>query len=247
MIRVCSGFAPGARHIYGERFLRAFDRFWPRDTQLLVYVEEPTPMPRDAERSLWAISGALAFNDRHKLSSAAQGRLPQLCWKNRERFAGYSFRSDALKFYKQILIPEAAATDQRLGALADDDVLVWLDGDVETTRPVPADFVELTLGGAEVAFLGREQSHSEIGFWALRINDRTRAFLAGIAEVYRTDGVFQLREWHSAFVWDHVRLSSGLIERDLCETAKIRRGHVWPYTVLARYMRHDKGPRKPTQ
>lgn len=249
MIRVCSGFAPSGRLQYGERFLRAFDRYWPKDVQLLVYVEEPTPMPREAERILWTIPGALEFQERHAGNLAAQGRVPQACWKHRERFNGYSFRNDALKFWKQILIPEAAANDPVLGPLADGDLLVWLDGDVETLRPVPPDLVSEALAGAEICYLGRERGHSEIGFWAVRINPRTRAFLAAIADQYRSDAVFELPEWHSAFAWDHVRRSIDppLAAHDLCAQAKIRAGHVWPYTMLAPYMRHDKGARKKWQ
>lgn len=238
MIRVCSGFAPSARYVYGERFLRAFDRYWPESVELQVYVEEPTPMPRNAERSLWSIPGALAFHSRHTLDPLVQGLVPTPRWKSKEVRRGYSFRTDACKFWKQILIPEAASA-----GMADGDVLVWLDGDVETLAPVPEDFVPRLIGAADVCFLGRAVGHSEIGFWAVRLDPRTRVFLHDIAEQYRTDAFLKLPEWHSAFVWDHVRRASGLIERNLCAPGLL--GHVWPTTGLARYMRHDKGARKP--
>lgn len=239
MIRVCSGFSPAGRKQYGDRFLRAFDRYWPKEVELRVYVEEPTPMPRGAERSLWSIPGALAFADRHRGNMAAQGKVARPCWKERERFTGYSFRTDAYKFWKQILIPQAAAQD-----MADGDLLVWLDGDVESTAPVPPDLVASLLGEAEVCYLGRCRGHSEIGFWAVRLDPRTRHFLARIAGVYTTDEVFSLPEWHSAYVWDHVRQRQRppLAERNICPEGVA--GHVWPSTRLARYMRHDKGARK---
>jgi len=240
MIRVCSGFSPSGRGQYGERFLASFDRFWPDSIELQVYVEEPTPMPRDAERSLWEIPGAREFHDRHADNPAAKGLVPQPRWKEKERRRGYSFRTDAYKFWKQILIPEAASI-----GMADGDLLVWLDGDVETIAPVPEDFVPKLIGTAEVCYLGRSRSHSEIGFWAVRLNPRTRRFLADIAQVYRSDLVFELPEWHSAFVWDFCRTSmvTPMIERNLCRPGAC--GHVWPSTALAAYTRHDKGPRKP--
>lgn len=196
-------------------------------------------MPRDAERLLWSIPGARDFADRHRDNLAAHGKVVRPCWKERERFAGYSFRTDAFKFWKQILIPEAAAQ-----GMADGDILVWLDGDVDTIAPVPADLVPSLLGDAEVCYLGRCRGHSEIGFWAVRLGPRTRKFLADIAQVYRSDLVFQLAEWHSAFVWDFCRTSMvpPMAERNICP-ANVA-GHVWPYTKLARYMRHDKGARK---
>lgn len=237
MIRVCSGFSPAGRIAYGDRFLASFDRYWPADVELRVYVEEPTPMPRDAEWSLWSIHGALAFNARHGTDLALAGRSARPCWKPREVHRGYSFKTDALKFWKQILIPEAASCGLEMG-----DILVWLDGDVETIEQVPEDLVPRLLGGADVAYLGRA-NHSEIGFWAVRISPRTLVFLHDIAEQYRTDRFLELPEWHSAFVWDHVRKQSGLVERNLCGPG--HRGHVWPLTALARYTRHDKGQRKP--
>jgi hypothetical protein len=236
-VRVCSGFSPAGRAAYGERFLRTFDRYWPASVELQVYVEEPMLMPRDACRDLWNIEGARAFHKRHSVNPACHGREPRPCWKAREVQRGYSFKTDAGKFWKQILIPEAAAV-----GLEDGDALVWLDGDVETTAPVPEDLVAHVLGDAEVAFLGRAQSHSEIGFWAVRLNPRTRQFLHEIALLYTTDAFLDLPEWHSAFVWDTVRIASGLRERNICPPGL--RGHVWPNTVLARYTTHHKGARK---
>lgn len=239
MIRVCSGFSPLGRAQYGERFLRAFNRHWPEEVELQVWVEEPMGMPRGAWRDLWSIPGAADFHNRHAQNRAAQGREPRPQWKDRERQRGYSFRHDAYKFWKQILIPEAAAA-----GMDDGDLLVWLDGDVETIATVPVDLVPRLIGDAEVCYLGRSHGHSEIGFWAVRLNARTRSFLRQIALIYTTDEVFQLPEWHSAFVWDHVRKASGMVERNLCKPAL--RGHVWPFTALAKYMRHDKGLRKGT-
>lgn len=237
-IRVCSGFHPAARTIYGERFLASFDRYWPAEIELQVYVEEPVPMPREACRDLWSIPGAKTFHVEHAGRPEAQGKVPKPCWKESERRRGYSFRTDAAKFWKQILIPGAAAE-----GLADGDILIWLDADVVTKRAVPLDFIPGLMRSAEVCFLGRARQHSEIGFWAVRINDRTRAFLADMAGIYKSGEVFALPETHSAFVWDTARRRAGLQERSI--SPKDGNGHVWPMTPLAQYTDHDKGPRKP--
>ena len=238
MIRVCSGFSPAGRVQYGERFLRSFDQHWPREVELQVWVEEEMPMPRRACRLLFDIPGAAEFHQRHADNPAAKGLVQQPRWKDKERERGYSFRTDAYKFWKQILIPEAAAEN-----MADGDILVWLDGDVDTTRPVPTGLVPDLLGDAEICYLGRARGHSEIGFWAVRLNPRTRQFLHEIALLYTTDEVFRLPEWHSALVWDHVRRAARFKEQNLVPPGL--GGHVWPYTPLARYTRHDKGKRKP--
>lgn len=237
-IRVCSGFSPDGYRQYGRRFLETFDSFWPLEVELQVWTEEPVLMPREACRSLWDIPGAREFRDAYREDPAANGRLPQRIWKHAEIERGYSFRTDAYKFFKQILIPGAS-----IDGLRDGDILVWLDADVVTLREVPASFVSDMLGDAEVCYLGRNGTHSEIGFWAIRLGDRTRAFLTSMAIWYTTGRVFELPEWHSAYVWDRARESMQLRRRNLCPP--MARGHVWPLTPLARYTRHDKGPRKP--
>lgn len=234
MIRVCTGWSPSGRITYGNRFLQAFDRYWPSSVELQVYVEEPHPMPREACRSLWDIPGAAAFAERHRGNPAMQGREPRKGWRDREVANGYSFKWDAFKFFKQILIPQAAAE-----GLADGDILVWLDGDTVTLRPVPVEFVEQLLGDREVCYLNRDRQHSEIGFWAVRINDHTKPFLARMADLYTSDRFIQLPEWHSAYVWDRAREASRLSEQPLVRRGL--RGHVWPSTPLARYLTHNKG------
>lgn len=238
MIRVCSGFSPAGYKQYGKRFLDSFDRFWPRDVDLQVYVEEPVPMPRKACRDLWSIPGARQFHVEHagKPTIAGTGQVPG--WKEKDRARGYCFRFDAYKFWKQILIPGAAAQD-----MADGDILIWLDADVETTALISQlDIVDI-LGKAEVAFLDRSPKHSEIGFYAIRLNNKTRAFLEDMATIYTSGEVFELAEWHSAFVWDTARKRAGLKEKSICRLGA--RGNVWPATRLAKWLRHDKGNRKP--
>ena len=236
-LRICSGFSPEGHRQYGQRFLDSFDANWPARVELQVYVERRTDMPRRAYRDLWTVDGARECAKRYD-DPMYRGIAPHDGWKEKERRARYSFRFDAAKFWKQILIPEAASA-----GLDDGDILVWLDADVMTTAEVPAGWVEELIGDAELVYLGREPKHSEIGFWAVRLNPQTRRFLHDIAEMYRDGTAVTLTEWHSAFVWDHVRRAAGLRERNLCPPGA--RGHVWPRSPLAAYTRHDKGKRKP--
>lgn len=194
-------------------------------------------MPRNACRSLWDIPGAREFQKKYRTDLDAHGRVPRPCWKDRERRNGYSFRTDAYKFWKQILIPEATAQ-----GLEDDDILIWLDGDVVTTAPISEAWLHNIIGNADLTYLGREPSHSELGFWAVRVSPRTREFLAAIANVYKTGEFVTLRETHSAFCFDWVRKKSNLEEHNLCRRGA--RGHVFPSTMLGPFLNHLKGPRK---
>jgi hypothetical protein len=236
VIRVCSGWHPQGSRLYGRRFLESFDRFWSKDIELRVYTEEPEQMPRDACRDLWAIPGARDCQA-HYAPAQYHGRVPDERWKPSARAAGYNYRFDAAKFWKQLIIPQAASLD-----MPDGDILIWLDGDVETIAPIEKEQIADWLGDAEVCYLGRAPKHSEIGFWAVRLNAITRKFLRLIALQYTSGRVLQLKESHSAFVWDAVRQSMRMIERDMTPGG---RGHVFPQSPVGQHLRHDKGKRKP--
>lgn len=216
--------------------MTSFDKHWPKDIELQVFAEEAHPAPRNAYRSLWDCPGARSFAERHADHLAANGKVQMGRWKPSEARRGYSFKHDAYKFFKQILIPETAAQ-----GMGDDDIIIWLDGDVVSIRDIPGDFIARMMEGYDLAYLGRREQHSEIGFWALRTTQRGHDFLTAIADMYRDDKFLTLSEWHSAFVWDYVRRQFDFAERNL---APPMRGHVWPNTILGRYTIHEKGARK---
>lgn len=245
-VTVCTGWHSAGYALYGENFVAGFDRHWPKNIRLLAYVEEPFGADKIAtertiiERDVMSRVGGLRdFMRRHQNIPEHCGRAPIQMWKEKERAAGYSFRFDAVKFCKQLCIPGDVAEE-----LPDGDILVWLDGDVVSFADVPEGFVESLLGDSDLCYLGRGDKHSEIGFWAVRLNTFTRGFLRSIARAYLTDRFLSLREWHSAFVFDHYRrihAAFGVKARDLTPGG---RGHVWPTTKLAAYTAHLKGDRK---
>lgn len=246
-VTVCSGFHPAGLELYGRRFVETFDKHWPKNIRLLVYTEQragvakPTARRTIIERSLSQCDGVQAFIDRHKDIAEHCGRKAVPRWKAKEQAAGYSFRFDAVKFCKQLFIPEHAGAD-----LPDGDILAWSDADVVSFADVPDGFVEGLLAGADLAFLGRGEKHSEIGFWAIRLGsgNGTRPFLRTLADMYRHDFVFDLPEWHSAYVFDACRREfekHGGKSRDLTPGG---RGHVWFQSPLCQYTDHLKGDRK---
>ena len=233
MIRVCSGFSPSGFKEYGKRFLETFHKHWPPEVDLVVFTEEEVAMPRGSCRSLWDCWGAAQFIRRNRDNPERCGTKQHRKWKPKYIGRLYNFRFDACKFFKQCLIPEAA-----IHGMEDGDILVWLDADVVTFADVPDDAIEKFMGGSDIAFLGRQGTHSEIGFWAVRMNYRTREFLAMFADVWRSDKVFELEEWHSAFVFDWCRRHTSMKENNL---TPMGRGHVWTMSPLASCMDHLKG------
>ena len=239
MTTICTGFNPKGYEDYGANFLESFDQYWPKAVRLQCYVETAPNgfVPRGGERSLWTCRGAKEFIERNSSNLQRCGRAPTPGWRPKDHSRGYSFKWDAVKFSRQCFIPEAASDE-----LEDGEVLAWFDADVVTFRPVPGEFVERTLGGYDLCYLGRLNMHSEIGFWAVRLSQKTRAFLASLAALYRDDVIFTLREWHSAFAFDYVRSKAEYLS--VYTLTPRGMGHVWFQSPLAQYTDHLKGERR---
>jgi len=241
MATIVTGFSPKGYIEYGANFLTTFEQHWHYTHRLLCFTEESVPVPRGGARSLWTCKGMREFIERHSGSPVANGREPiPGKWGQKHIDRGYYYKFDTVKFSRQCFIPEGAAEE-----LADGEIMVWMDADVVTFRKVPAEFVESLLGKHDLCYLGRRGMHTELGFWAVRLGHKTRMFLEHFANMFRGDEVFKLPEWHSAYVFDHVR---GLHER----AGEIRslnltpagQGHVWFQSPLGRYTDHLKGDRR---
>lgn len=235
MLTVCTGWHPAGWTQYAHRFVESFRQFWPADVRLIAFVEVPQDVPRVEVRSLWSIPGTREFQDRHAGNPAACGRAPAPHWKDRDRQKGYSFRYDAVKFYKQGFIPLAAAE------LAGDGLLAWFDADVVFHAKVdPEAVARLLPKGADVAYLGRPPKHSEIGFQLYRLPGAL-PHLRAFRDLYATDAVFGLRETHSAFAFDTALASSGVRGHNLTPNGS---GDVWRDSPLRAFSTHLKGDRK---
>lgn len=231
-VTVVSGFSPAGYRLYGCRFLETFDQHWPESVNLIVYAEEEVPMPRGECRDLFGIPGCASFLERYRDDPRANGRVPNLAWKQKEVDEGYSFRFDAWKFCRQGFIPRAAAEGL-------DGILVWLDADVITFSRVPEGFIE-SIVTAPVAYLGRHPKHSEIGFMGFRLPEALPV-LDLFRDSYASESVFDLPEWHSAYVFDRAVEAAGIESVDLTPGG---RGHVWMQSPLAQYTDHLKGPKR---
>jgi len=239
MIRVVTGWSPAGYREYAKACTSTFRQFWPKEVEFVAYTEEPEDCPGIDVLSLSLCEGVDDFISKYIGNPTACGHEPVTGWRQKEIDKGYSYRFDAVKFCRQMFIPEHAALD-----MADGDILVWLDADVITHKKVPLDFVPGLLGYKDICYLGRGSKHSEIGFWAVRLSPITRDFLMSLAQTYRTAEVFKLAEWHSAFVFDaclKAYRTVGLKEQDLTPNG---RGHVWFQSELAFYMDHLKGDQR---
>lgn len=240
MTTVITGFSPAGRIEYGQRFLDTFVAYWPEGIRLQCYCEEPTEIPRDGFRDLWRCRDLRAFIDGNKNNKERIGCSPSPNWKPGAIAKGYNYRFDAVKFSRQCFIPEQAALE-----LPDGEIMAWLDADVVTFNKVPPDLIDRLVGEHELVFLGRGEAYSELGFWAIRLNAKTRRLVVRLADLFRSGEIFTLKEWHSAYAFDHVRKRFSAKGGDAFSLTDGHRGaHVWFQTELAKYTDHLKGKRK---
>jgi len=222
---------------YGKNFVETFHRYWPANVHLMMVSDRAVPLPRGEIVDLFAIEGFYEFHGRWDNNRRAKGLDAPTGSKVDDN--GYSWKFDAIKWMPQALAPVGA-----LQSLADGDIICWFDADVVTTRPVPDNWVQSLLEERDIAMLQRGRTHSEIGFYAVRVGTRTRQLLRRFADFYRTDDVFALKEWHSAYVFDRALeffpdITVNNLNRDN------GKGHVWPRAhELSRYTAHLKGKRK---
>jgi FkbM family methyltransferase len=215
--------------------MATFCNHWPEEVAIAVYVEEDCQHPEFVDlRKLPA--ECYDFIDRHENNEAARGIKPVPGWRKKDERAGYAWRYDAVRFCRQLFIPEDAVS-----RLHDGDIFAWLDGDVITYKDIPDDFIENLLRDDDMVFLGRHNGATELGFWALRVNPLTRSFVAELASLCKTDQIFKFQEWHSGYIWDRVREQyeeMGMKARNLTPMGQ---GHVWFQCDLGCYTDHLKG------
>jgi hypothetical protein len=205
---------------------------WPASIDLLVLAEdcaEVWPGAIDLLAAAPAIARFKAeFGDRPRARGMVGGK--------------YNYRFDAVRFCHKVFALEFAVA---VACCRKVDALIWIDADTVTHRPIPLEFVEgLLPADADVACLKRSMAHSETGFVIFRANTPGFGIIRRMASLYRTGQVFQLPQWHDAFVFDDVRLRmehrQGLRSHSLSggfEHAK----HPFVNGPLGAYMDHLKG------
>lgn len=248
MTTIISGFHPGAYERYAKNFLETFDRYFPPEIAIHVWVEENILKTWKGDRihshSLWDCQGQRTFIEQNKDILERNGRAPvEEKWTKRayHHFArnGYSFRYDAVRFSRQLFIPEQAAKK-----LPDGEIMVWFDADVIAFDTVPVGFLERLIGFSDICTLGRDGVASDLGYWAIKLSPLTRRFVNALAECCRSGNIFSYDEWHSGYIFDrHVEklVNWGAKHTRLTNVA---RGHVWFDCELGRYTDHLKGEKR---
>jgi hypothetical protein len=134
--------------------------------------------------------------------------------------------------------------------------LIWLDADVRELCKPTQEFYKNVLpvkrpGGQwlddsdTLSYLGRgDDYHPETGWICYDLhNPRLTQLMLRLEEVYLSNEIFTMKEWHDAYVWDQVCRSQQLCRRNICEQP-YKKGEAFGRSPLKQYYQHLKGPRK---
>ncbi len=230
---------------YGKEFVETFRTHWPSEIDLLVVTDRRRKLrqgmglhqspPELKQIMLTNVPGYNQFMDRWGDDRRAQGYG---CTDRKAHPEKRFWKNDAVKWAPQGIAPVAV-----IDSLAHGDILCWLDADVVTTKDVPLRWLDKLLNGHDIACIQRGTQHPEIGFWAIRCNNRTEQVVRNFNDIYVSGDVFDHKEWHSGYIFGKALQSvPGLTINNLNPT--LMRGHPWPITPLAKYLIHKKGKLK---
>lgn len=195
---------------YGARFVETYIKHWPETIPLHVVSEDAINLPPEAEGkrislwSLWLSEKASAFHQRHADNPVAHGRRAAASHlgQHKQRIKnGYNFREDACKFAKKPFAIELVANAVQRGRL------FWIDADVVTFSVVPESMlINLLPQHKALCCLDRPGYHSECGFVGYNLDHPLgRPFIREFANLYASDQVFDLSEWHDSWTFDWLR------------------------------------------
>lgn len=219
---------------YARRMLESFDRHWPKRVHLVALAEACDDILPGAPDLLTVAPSIIIFKERYGENPRASGQTGD----------AYNYRFDAIRFcHKVFAIKAAVEAASAIGA----DGLIWIDADTITHADIPVAFLEgLLPADADVSYLARHRGHSETGFIVLRMTAPGVRLIERWAAQYLSGAVFDLAEWHDAYVFDHVRRA---LEREGLRSHSLSGGfehtnHPFINGPLGAYMDHLKGDRR---
>lgn len=228
-VHVVTTFSAAGYRCYGKRFVEGFLRH--SDRPLICYHESMDVdliAPNLEWRNLDMDGDRRRFMEEHGGDATKVGtsRHPN---------------SQSIRFCHKVFALTSAARSSHA------EWLVWMDADAEVTGA--PDWDRCLPSGSSLAFLGRmSMPYTECGFVGYRLsNPRVRKMLEDMRSYYVTGEIFTRprSDWHDSRCFDICRHRSGIpSEQQHNLSAYVVGSHVWPHTVLAKWSKHHKGPRR---
>lgn len=242
---------------YGQRMIQTFLKTWPQAVDLIVYAENCTvteSAPNLEVRDIAVCKDLVAFKNQWQHVPKATGNISADPIRGARVDAKKSFKWDAVRFAHKVYAIFHCA--QHITA----DILIWMDADTVCHSVITvADLDRLCPPQYNLCYLGRRGKFSECGLYAIQLKTAgAQRFLQEFQRMYdqAEKGIFQLKEWHDSFVFDHVRTSvQGLNQLNWsAHLADLRprrssspgEGHPLINSDWGAYLDHLKGDRKNT-
>lgn len=243
---IVTTFNQSGLDLYGRTMIQSFDQHWPHDINLYVYTENCVvpATKRILVRDLLVSSPDLVeFKRRHANNPVANGMIAK---DTGVPFKDNAFKWDAVRFSHKVFAVIHAVEH------CDTDWVIWLDADTKTFATVPDSFLsEICDSRAMCCYLGRrEKYHSECGWVAYnRRHLDLQDFMIQWRDLYMSDNIFDLKEFHDSFVFDVLRKKfqqeRGTVFHNLSpELPGKGPGHPFIASRLGQYMDHMKGSKR---
>lgn len=217
MPTIVTSFNEVGYNIYGKRFIETFDHYMPDDFELMVYSEDSDKIDYPTN-SLHNVPGYDAFiaEAAKRESMLHPNQYNNYRWQAR-RFCNKVFA--VLEAYEQ-------------------GPVYWFDADVEfTATPNKETLATIAPHKNGVSILNRMcWPHSEGGF----IGIYDLKFLDVWVNLYTSNALFNLKEWHDCMAMDTAIMLSNCRVNNLSGDPTVK--HVWPTSPLAKFCQHHKGP-----
>lgn len=123
-----------------------------------------------------------------------------------------------------------------------DGVLLWIDCDCRSRRPLPVDVLERTFGGVGVIHMKARREHSETGLVGFDLAvPGVRKLIVAMKRHYMTRAFLELPRWDDCITLDALLAQPDAPpSRDIARRV-LREGQVLPATPLGPYFSHAKG------
>lgn len=241
---VITTFHPAGLKQYAQTMIDSFEKFWPNNVDLVAYAENchPTVARTKVIDLLKASPDLVSFKNKHQDNPIANGTVMK---ETGLPFKDNNFKWDAVRFsHKVFAVIHACAT-------IDSDWIIWLDADSKTFRNIPENFLDQVCDPHALAcYLGRrEKYHSECGWVAYnRQHPELQKFMQDWRDLYVSDRLFDLKEYHDSFVFDELRKqyqTQGTYFHNLSPVLPGKGpGHPFIASPLGLYMDHMKGAKR---
>ncbi|MEH3147791.1 MAG: hypothetical protein PGN34_21165 [Methylobacterium frigidaeris] len=229
---------------YAETMVESFDRNFPPEVKLVVYIDFKAPPDRDRVEFRQLSQTGMKLENYHFDLSDFDFALGSVVPYSEHNFSHtYDIIWNARKFsFKVFTICHAIRH-------CDTDVVVWLDADSKIVAETDYDVIARSIPEyAMVSYLGRSWRYTECGYIGYNMrHPLTACFAETVVQMYTSGAVFSLKEWHDSYVFDVVRLyferHLNVINFNIAANVDDL-DHVFLNTELGLYIDHMKGPRK---